>query len=118
MPRRASVDQCQRSAFHSANPTGGHSPNLVAEPAVLRRPRDEPDTPFDVPPRTFVLTLRLHISLCRRTRSQSFGIERSKLSKCLAHPRLWNIGSRRGAELGLSEVGRGNRGQASVENDP
>src|SRR3954447_8934028 len=50
------------------------SPNLVAEPAVLRRPRDEPDIVFDVPPRTFVLALRLHISLCRRTRWWSFGI--------------------------------------------
>src|SRR3954447_16522031 len=104
MPRRASVDQCQRSAFHSADPTGGHSPNLVAEPAVLRRPCDEPDTPFDVPPRIFVLTLRLRISLCRRTRSQSFGIERPKLSKCLAHARLWEVGARRGTKLDLSDV--------------
>src|SRR3954452_21796141 len=50
------------------------SPNLVAKPAVLRRPRDEADIFFDVPPRTFVLTLRLHISFCRRTRRRSFGI--------------------------------------------
>ncbi len=94
------------------------SPNLVAEPAVLRRPRDEPDTPFNVPPCTSALTLRLHISLCRRTRSQWFGIGCSKLGKCLAHARLWKIGVRRGAELNLSDVGRHNRGPASVENDP
>jgi hypothetical protein len=118
MPRRALVDSIMAGAPLRRCDHRRRSPNLVTKPAVLRRPRDEPDIFFDVPPHNFVLTLRLRISLCRRTRWRSFGIERSELSKGLANARLLEVGARQGTKLDLGDVGCDNRGPARVENDP
>src|SRR3954464_942767 len=118
MPRRALVDSIMAGAPLRRCDHRRRSPNLVTKTAGLRRARDEPDIFFDVPPHNFVLTLRLRISLCRRTRWRSFGIERSELSKGLANARLLEVGARQGTKFDLGDVGCDNRGPARVENDP
>ncbi|WP_461319055.1 hypothetical protein [Bradyrhizobium barranii] len=93
-------------------------PHLVGEPAILRRPSDEPDAPFDVPSCNLALPLWLRFRPCRLTRLLSFGTRQMKLSECLGRSRFRGLGARRGTKLGHGALRRDDRGLTGVKNDP